>query len=1029
VERAERKRRAVIRTQAKAYAVVILLAACPSAFGLNPSLDINQYAHTSWLIRDGFTKGAIISIAQTPDGYLWLGTEFGVVRFDGVRAVPWNPSGLRQGVKLVATLDGTLWIDTYPGVASWKDGKLTQYPKLDHVLFSSLIADREGKVWLGSSYPPPGRLCSIQKGEVQCYGEGGELGDYVACLLQDSEGALWVGTSNGVVRWMPDSPKIHPLPAQPNGYAGLGVDGNGALLISTPKGIQRLVDGKLAMAYPSPPRLQPFTAQQLLRDRDGGLWMATGRGLAHFHNGRADLFTQADGLSGDHSSAIFEDREGNIWVATSNGLDRFRDVDIPCYSVAQGISNGFITSVLAARDGSVWIGTDDGLNRWDHGQVTIYRERHGSVRDGVQEIVGRGLPDRGVHSLFQDDLGRIWISDRRAVGFLEKDRFVPVEGVPGGIVQSIVEDKAGDLWIATLGALSHVSSAKLLEQMPWSRVSPGKFGRPLVADRLNGGLWVGFFPDGVAHFDYGRIQASYEVAQGLGRGRVYRLRVDRDETLWASTDGGLSRVKDGRVVTLNSRNGLPCDSVQWSIEDEAGSLWLAMPCGLVRVALSEVYAWAAGKKTSVNTAVFDHSDGVRLTVAPSSYNPQADRSPDGRIWFATKDGVGLIDPRWIRSNAVPPPVHIEQVKADGKTYDASRGLRLPPLVRDVSISYTALCLTAPEKVRFRYKLEGQDSSWKEVINDRQAQYTNLAPRNYRFHLMACNDSGVWNEAGDSLDFSIDPAYFQTAWFRVSCVAAFFASLWALYWYRLHQIAHQFNARLEERVNERTRIARELHDTLLQSFHGLLMRFQAVQNLLPGRVADARAVLQAAVDDAAQAITEARDAVHDLRSSAVTENDLAKAIEAVGQELAVHEKDANGAAPAFSLEVEGTPQDLHPILRDEIYRIASEALRNVFHHARARRIEVEIRYDARLLRVRVRDDGIGFDTNVLQEGRAGHYGLPGMRERAKSIGGQLEIWSERGAGTELELSVPASVAYRSQASRSFRLFKSKAGTNS
>src|SRR5713101_5216538 len=276
----------------------------------------------------------------------------------------------------------------------------------------------------------------------------------------------------------------------------------------------------------------------------------------------------------------------------------------------------------------------------------------------------------------------------------------------------------------------------------------------------------------------------------------------------------------------------------------------------------------------------------------------------------------------------------------------------------LEIDYTALSLVAPEKIRFRVKLEGRDPDWKDVGNERKAFYSDLPPRNYRFRVEACNNSGVWNEAGASFDFSIDPAYYQTAWFRASCVAALLGLLWALYRFRLHQIAQQFNARLDERVNERTRIARELHDTLLQSFHGLIFRFQAVDNLLPARPGEAKQTLESALDDAAQAITEARDAVHELRSSTMVTNDLAAAVIALGEELAAHHTTSSPSrdSPTFLVEVEGTPQELHPILRDEVYRIAGEGLRNAFRHARARRIEVEIRYDEWQLQVRIRGDG-------------------------------------------------------------------------
>jgi signal transduction histidine kinase len=282
------------------------------------------------------------------------------------------------------------------------------------------------------------------------------------------------------------------------------------------------------------------------------------------------------------------------------------------------------------------------------------------------------------------------------------------------------------------------------------------------------------------------------------------------------------------------------------------------------------------------------------------------------------------------------------------------------------------------------------------------------------------------------DFSADPAYYQTRWFRAMSVATILGVLWALYRVRFHRIAHQINIRLEERVNERTRIARELHDTLLQSFHGVIFRFQTVDNLLPSRPVEAKQTLESALDDAAQAITEARDAVHELRSSAVVTNDLAAAVTALGRELAGHPTTATASqdSPTVLVEVEGRPQDLHPILRDEIYRIAGEALRNAFHHAQARRIEVEIRYDDQELRVRVRDNGSGIDPSILShEGRAGHWGLPGMRERAMRIGGQMDLWSGLGAGTEVELRFPASIAYQRYAGRSFRLFRKKMETSS
>jgi signal transduction histidine kinase len=404
--------------------------------------------------------------------------------------------------------------------------------------------------------------------------------------------------------------------------------------------------------------------------------------------------------------------------------------------------------------------------------------------------------------------------------------------------------------------------------------------------------------------------------------------------------------------------------------------------------------------------------------------PRVAKTAGGTLLFLPIDGVSMVDPRRLPRNELPPPVYVEQVTADRTTYDAAQGLRLPARVRDLQIDYTALSLVAPEKNRFRIKLEGRDRDWQDVGTRRQAFYTDLGPGPYRFRVAASNNSGVWNEAGTTLEFSVDPAYYQTRWFQAAIAGGVFALLWAAYGLRIRQVARQFNRTLDARVSERTRIARELHDTLLQSFHGLLLRFQTAFYLLPDRPAEAKAQLGGAIDRAAKAITEGRDAVAGLRSSTIEKNNLALAISALGAELAAA---GSGLRPAFHVAVEGETRELHPILRDEIYKIAGEALRNAFRHAQAGRVEVEIRYDTEQFRLRVRDDGKGIDPKVLAtKGREGHYGLRGMPERAALIGGKLAVWSEVGTGTEVELVLPARIAYATSRRRSWlsRLLTSK-----
>jgi signal transduction histidine kinase/ligand-binding sensor domain-containing protein len=977
-------------------AAAVLLACCRCATALNPSLDINQYAHNSWTIRDGFFKSVIYSIAQTPDGYLWLGTEFGLLRFDGVRSVPWQPpSGEHLPSTYIRSVlagrDGRLWIGTTEGLVSWKDGKQTHYAELAGQNVHALVEDREGVVWAGGSLPT-GKLCAIRRDSAQCYGQDGSLGRGFFFLHEDSGGNLWAAGPVGLLRWKPDPPKLYPMPDTP---LELESD-NGTLLISTRSGIRRLVDGKVD-AYQLPGPVGKYTPVRLLRDRDGGLWIGTtDRGLLHVHQGRTDVFGRSDGLSDDYIQRLFEDREGNIWVATVNGLDRFRDFAIPTISVKQGLSDTSVVSVLAAGDGSIWFGTRDGLNKWNDGKITIYRKRNS------------GLPDDNVDSLSQDNHGRIWVSTHRGVAYLENGRFISVAAVPGGVVESIAGDTVGNLWIGDQKqGLFHLMGGSVVDRIPWARMGRKDFASALLSDPLQGGLWLGFYRGGVAYFKDGQVRASYANADGLGEGRVTGLELDGEGTLWAATAGGLSRVKNGRVATLTSKNGLPCDSVHWAAEDDSDSFWLYTACGLVRIARSELNAWAADPKRIIQSTTFDISDGVRLrAIAVSEYTPRVAKASDGKLWFLPFDGVNVIDPRHIPFNKVPPPVHIEQIIADDKTYDTSSGriLRLPPLSRHLEIAYTALSLVAPEKILFRFKLEGWDRDWRNVGNRRQAYYTNLSPGNYRFRVMASNNSGVWNEVGDSFDFSIKPAYYQTRWFQASCVAAFLGLLWALYRYRLYQIAQQFNARLDER----TRIARELHDTLLQSFQGVVFRFQAVRNMLPRRPEEAMQALDGALERTDQAIAEGRDAIQGIRASTTVTNELAQAVTALGAELASHDSADDSAR--FHVVVEGPPRELHPILRDEIYAIAREAVRNAFRHAQADNIEADIRYSGSLFQLRIRDDGKGIDPGIVAEGRAGHYGVAGMRERAKRVGGKLDVWTGNGAGTEIELSIPGSIAY-------------------
>jgi signal transduction histidine kinase len=527
-------------------------------------------------------------------------------------------------------------------------------------------------------------------------------------------------------------------------------------------------------------------------------------------------------------------------------------------------------------------------------------------------------------------------------------------------------------------------------------------------------LWIGFDRGGLVNFRDGQIRASYAVTEGLGNGRVNQLRFDEAGALWAATEGGLSRLDQGRMGTLTTRNGLPCDGVHWSIEDDAASVWLSMPCGLVSIPSSELRAWAAnpeeaaGRPRRVRSAIFDGSDGVASRARTFGYSPRVAKSRDGRIWYTSQDGASVVDPRWLPFNRLPPPVYVQQLVADGTPHETAstavpRVLRLPALTRDLQIDYTALSLVAAEKVRFRYKLEGYDRDWHEAGNRRQAFYTNLPPRAYRFRLTASNNSGVWNEAGAVLDFSVAPAYYQTAWFAGLSLAALAAILLGAHRVRLriaekHQ--HEISA-LNERLmmaqeQERIRIAGELHDGVMQDMLAVTMMLGTARRRIPDG-SDARATIDKAQQKLVHLGTDLRQLSHDLHPPLLQDAGLSGAMRSYCEQFS-----ATWAIPV-ACDADESVSELSRGASLALFRIVQEALGNAAKHAAATRIAVSLtRVDGQVSLV-VSDDGVGFAPNRLAGG--GGLGLVMMRERAGQLNGTFEYDSAPGRGTRIKVVVP------------------------
>ena len=995
-------------TRVPRFAQSALLSLLPwlPAHAVNPDRLISQYAHSAWRVQDGGFDGTPRSFAQTSDGYLWVGTQSGIVRFDGVRFVPWNPpvGGPPRSADvnaLLGTRDGGLWIGAvYGGWWRWGAGRLTQYPEPTPSIIGSFLEDGKETTWLTrvNSTDDLGSVCEVTRGKVRCYGESNGIPrDCCYRLAKDNTGALWLTSSTEVVNWAPHSSSarrwkvpgaiaiqtrlsVAPL-TEDSAWIGVDVPGPG-------KGLQLLSHGTWSPLVAGGWDSSSVGVSALLTDSHHAFWVGTNdHGLYRIREGRVDHFGSAEGLSSDFVLQVFEDREGNLWVVTTKGMDCFRDLAVSSFSRSEGLSAYEIDTVLAARNGTVWTGGDRGLD--------ALRE------SGIFSLsTGKGLPGTQVTSLLEDHEGRFWVGIDHTMTILKDGRFTQIRRPDGrelGFVVGMTEDIDHDIWVEISGTpreLIRIHNLRVTDEFPAPQMPAAR----RVAADPKGGIWLGLMSGDMARYRQGKLETFHFPHQTAYV--VNEISVDPDGSVLGATSFGLLGWRETKRQVMTVQNGLPCDVINTFVRDGNTALWLYTQCGLVRIAERELQKWWENPGATLQMRVFASVDGTQAGLA--SFQGAA-RSTDGKLWFSNGSDLQMIDPLHLPVNSIPPPVHVEEVTADRHSFALGAGLHFPALTRDVAIRYTALSFVAPQKVRFRHKLEGQDNSWEDAGTRREAFYTNLAPRSYRFRVIACNNDGLWNETGDTLSFTIDPAYYQTSWFKLLCAGILGGALWLLYLLRLKQATEQIQQRIGGRLEERERIARELHDTLLQGFQGLMLRFQAVLKVLPEHE-PAHRMMEQALDRADGVLLEGRQRVRDLRAEERNDDELSQALKRCGEELS-HE-----SSSCFSLAVVGALRPLDPIVSGEAYRIAREALSNAFQHAQATQIEGELTYSSDQVCLRIRDDGTGINPLVLNGGKPGHWGLSGMRERAEKIGAKLNIWSHSGAGTEIELAIPANVAY-------------------
>ena len=1015
----------IVATLGSCLTCVLLLAGV--VYALDPNKRVTQYMHTSWRTQDGSAPAGMYAIAQTSDGFLWfLSSRGDIYRFDGVQFRLWHPPVDTEPIGRIRNIlgdqAGGLWALGADGIAHVKNGVVTSRVELDGLLpdTNNVSEDADGSIWVvRGDNSVTESVCHVSERGMKCFGKSDGIAiTPIDAILADGSGGFWLGGQAALVHWHGGvseayalkgmrsgaGPGILALARGPDGsvWAGIYSDGPGL-------GLAKFEEGTVRSFVTPTFDGSKYPVFSLRFDGHGNLWVGTDRkGIFRVRGNVVDHYERTEGLSGDYVRAFFEDREGIVWAATNNGVDSFHDPRVTTFSAVEGLGADQAVGILASRDGTIWVANGESLDHIVNGSVSSIRYKH-------------GLPGQQVSSLLEDRAGNLWVGVDDAL-YLLKDgsfrRLPELNHEPLGLVLGLVEDSDGNIWAECSGStrkLVRIRDFKVQEEFSPPQVPMGR----IAADK-HGGIWIGTRSAELVLFRNGALQ-RFPANPGSKSPFANQIVAQPDDTVLVAFDDGLVGLRQGKVQRMTTKNGLPCDSVLSFVQAKEKSWWLNMQCGVVEFSDSELQRWWANPDTVIQTRFYDVLDGARPSARPP-FNSAAN-SPDGRVWFVNSGVVQMVDPSRLSQKALAAVTYIESLVADRNEFKATPDLKVPPNPRDLQIDYTSPTFTIPQKVKFRYRLENYERDWHEAGTRRQAFYTDLPPGKYSFRVIASNSDGVWNDNAAKLDFSIAPAYYQTNWFRALCACIFLTLLWAAYQWRVRQLQHQFDMTLEARVGERTRIARELHDTLLQSAHGVLLRFQTVSQLLPDRPMEAKEKLDNAIDQTANFITEARDEVQGLRDSTVQSNDLAMAISTLGEELTT---DSTDHRPAFRVAVEGEARNLHPILRDEIYKIAAEALRNAFRHSQARQIEVEIRYDNEQFRLRVRDDGKGVDPAILSgQSSKGHYGLPGMRERATLIGGELVVWSEVDAGTEVELRIPASSAYATAQRRSWFSRKAKA----
>ena len=971
-----------------------------SAAALDPERAFTQYLRQAWGREQGFPGGQVYGLTQTADGYLWIAAEKGLVRFDGVSFRLFEPSGSMSAtgptvLGVAAAPDGSLWArlrgpalvrfrhgsfeNILPtvglpgsvvtamlhgrddamllatvgeGAVSYQSGATARVIAPRHVLTASFIISvaemRDGGIWFGTR---DAGLLRVEGSRVTRITQG-LPNPKINCLLAGDDGDLWIGTDRGVTRW------------KAGAISGAGV----------------------------PEGLSTVAAMGMIRDRDSNLWVAAGpRGLIRVNSGGVTILTDQDRPFAGDVTAVFEDRDRNVWVGTTTGIERLRDGVFTTYSTVQGLPAGGVGAIHVDTAQRMWIAPT-------RGGLYLLRDRT------IERISPAGLNDDVVYSITGAGAD-VWIGRQRggltrlraaAGGSFTADSFTQADGLAQNSVYAVHQTRDGALWAGTLsGGASRFhkgvfSTFGTSEGLASNTVAS-------ILESADGTLWFGT-PNGISTLAHGAWR-RYAAGDGLPSNDINILFQDSGGTLWAGTAGGPAIFRGAEFHSPANMPNRLRGSILGFAEDKTGALWIETIDRVFRVRPSR-----ADDKASAEYDVreFSTADGL-MTLEGVKRHRSLVADSRGRIWLARTGGLAMTDPARGDSSSMPALIHVEAVSADGTAIDFLGSQRVPAGRRRITISYAGLSLAVPERVMFQYRLDGFDGDWSRPVAERAAVYTNLNPGPYVFRVKASNGEGLWTSTETSVRFDVEPSVWQTAWFRISAVLICALGGWGLFRLRVFHVSRKLNRQFEAQLAERTRIAQELHDTLLQGFISASMQLHVAADKLPADSL-AKPSISRVLELMGRVIEEGRVAVRGLRSSRSAPHDLEEAFAGIREEL------AEAGHIEYRVTIEGEVRTLHPMVRDEVYRIGREALVNAFRHAGAGSVELELDYAPNRLRLHVRDDGRGIDPHVASSGTDGHWGIAGMRERAEKIGARFAIRSREGAGTEIELTVPGKVAF-------------------